>query len=105
MATSTKTPGAFHSITPGRTPSQATSVKAEPGSNVAPSEASKKEVADSPIPSDLGEGGYSSTQPANPTNNKVSPELEKLCMLASCSHCSHPLVPYFMFLTSCSQLH
>lgn len=73
MATSTKTPGAFHSVTPGQRPSsQATSVKAEPGSNVAPSDTSKKEVADSPIPSDLGEGGYSSTQPANPTNHKVS---------------------------------
>lgn len=65
-------PGAFHSITPSqRSASQATSVKAEPGSNVAPSESSKKEVPDSPIPSVMGD--YTSDQPcsSNPTNTKV----------------------------------
>lgn len=65
--------GAFHSITPAqlhRPSSQATSVKAEPGSNVAPSDTSKKEVPDSPTASQTGEG-YTSDQPSNPTNTKV----------------------------------
>nr|ABB20914.1 period [Ceratitis capitata] len=56
--TPTKTQGAFHSITPAqlqRPSSQATSVKAEPGSNMAPSDSSKKGIADSPISSDLGD--------------------------------------------------
>ncbi|KAH8396277.1 hypothetical protein KR222_007224 [Zaprionus bogoriensis] len=73
LSASNKTQGAFHSITPAqlqRPPSQATSVKAEPGSNVAPSDTSKKEVADSPIASVNGEGGYNSDQPSNPTNLK-----------------------------------
>ncbi|XP_017478335.1 PREDICTED: period circadian protein isoform X2 [Rhagoletis zephyria] len=52
--TPTKTQGAFHSITPAqlkRPLSQATSVKAEPGSNMAPSDSSKKGIAGSPMPS------------------------------------------------------
>ncbi|XP_067641591.1 period circadian protein isoform X2 [Eurosta solidaginis] len=56
--TPTKTQGAFHSITPAqlqRPSSQATSVKAEPGSNMAPSDSSKKGIADSPIPSIIGD--------------------------------------------------
>lgn len=54
----TKTQGAFHSITPAQlqgTSSQATSVKAEPGSNMAPSDSSKKGIADSPIASVIGD--------------------------------------------------
>ncbi|KAM7349376.1 period circadian regulator isoform 1-T1 [Cochliomyia hominivorax] len=50
--------GAFHSITPAqlqRPSSQATSVKAEPGSNMAPSDSSKKGIADSPIASVMGD--------------------------------------------------
>ncbi|KAL9886226.1 period circadian regulator isoform 1-T3 [Glossina fuscipes fuscipes] len=50
--------GAFHSITPShlqRPSSQATSVKAEPGSNMAPSDSSKKGIADSPIASVMGD--------------------------------------------------
>ncbi|KAH8270680.1 hypothetical protein KR044_005714 [Drosophila immigrans] len=73
LSTSTKTQGAFHSITPSqlqRPASQATSVKAEPGSNVAPSDTSKKEVPDSPLASVTGEGDYTSDQPSNPTNTK-----------------------------------
>ncbi|XP_054729675.1 period circadian protein [Anastrepha obliqua] len=56
--TPTKTQGAFHSITPAqpqRPSSQATSIKAEPGSNMAPSDSSKKGIADSPIPSVVGD--------------------------------------------------
>lgn len=73
LSTTTKTQqGAFHSITPAqlhRPSSQATSVKAEPGSNVAPSDTSKKEVPDSPMASQTGEG-YTSDQLSNPTNTK-----------------------------------
>ncbi|XP_013100700.1 period circadian protein isoform X2 [Stomoxys calcitrans] len=50
--------GAFHSITPvqiQRPSSQATSVKAEPGSNIAPSDSSKKGIAGSPIVSVMGD--------------------------------------------------
>ncbi|XP_061386380.1 period circadian protein [Musca vetustissima] len=50
--------GAFHSITPvqlQRPSSQATSVKAEPGSNMAPSDSSKKGIAGSPIVSVMGD--------------------------------------------------
>ncbi|XP_075155755.1 period circadian regulator [Haematobia irritans] len=50
--------GAFHSITPvqiQRPSSQATSVKAEPGSNIAPSDSSKKGTAGSPIVSVIGD--------------------------------------------------
>nr|BAA28712.1 period protein [Chymomyza costata] len=56
--TANKTLGAFHSITPAqlqRTSSQATSVKAEPGSNMAPSDSSKMEIADSPLHSVMGD--------------------------------------------------
>nr|BAB85488.3 period [Sarcophaga bullata] len=54
----TQQQGAFHSITPSqlqRPSSQATSVKAEPGSNMAPSDSSKKGIADSPIASVMGD--------------------------------------------------
>lgn len=74
LATTSKTQGAFHCITPNqlqRPSSQATSVKAEPGSNVAPSDSSKKEVPDSPTASLAGECGYTSDQPRNPINPKV----------------------------------
>lgn len=77
-ATTTKVPGAFHSVTPAQlqrpSSSQPTSVKAEPGSNVAPSDSSKKEVPDSsPIASVIGD--YTSDPPcsSNPTTTKVSP--------------------------------
>ncbi|ALC49900.1 per [Drosophila busckii] len=73
LTCATKPQGAFHSITPSqlqRPSSQATSVKAEPGSNVAPSDTSKKEVNDSPIPSVMGEVGYGSDQRSHRTHNK-----------------------------------
>ncbi|XP_030378120.1 period circadian protein [Scaptodrosophila lebanonensis] len=69
--TTTRIQGAFHSITPAqlqRPSSQATSVKAEPGSNVAPSDSSKKEVADSSIASVMGD--YTSDVPNHSSNMK-----------------------------------
>ncbi|KAL7742793.1 hypothetical protein ACLKA6_019604 [Drosophila palustris] len=75
LSTPTKTQGAFHSISPAqlqRPSSQATSVKAEPGSNLAPSDASKKDVPDSPTASLTGEGDgdYTSDQPSNRNDTK-----------------------------------
>ena len=77
---SAKTQGAFHSVTPAqlqKASSLATSVKAEPGSNLAPSDSSKKCISDSP--QSLAEGDYSADQlPSHPNNPKHQ------------SYCAHP---------------